>query len=150
MITVLKKIGVFFCLILVLFSSTSLRWEGHYCKDELKSFTFLGNADLCDMATESDSCHKKSVCPFHKKKKPTSKDNLSKKSCCSNIEFSLFGFDFEDLGISIENNSDHTEVQIYSFEQNLKSHVYNSEDIVRPPPPDIEWDYQERYEVYLI
>ena len=148
---IVKNIGIVFCLFLVVFSSTSLRWEGHYCKEELKSYTFFGNAALCDMANQSESCHKKKVCPFHKNKTQPSKTRLNKKSCCTNIDFVFSGFEFEENQTVQHLQCDIPMTKVFWFEQFSIDTGFELEKIVKPPPPpDIEWNYQERFEVYLI
>ena len=148
---ILNNIGIIFCLFLVLFSSTSLRWEGHYCKEELKSYTFFGKQALCEMESKQDSCHKKKVCPFHEKKNLDSKTRLNKKSCCTNIDFAFKGFEFEENQIINHVEADFAFTEVMWFEQFSIDTGFELEKIVKPPPPpDIEWNHQERFEVYLI
>ena len=76
---------------LMFFTSIGFSVDFHYCKGDLKSFSFIGKASACHQT--------KKACPRHKEMKSEEKSNDSK--CCSNETVVV-----EDLDVDYNFSSD--------------------------------------------
>lgn len=69
----LYRVTSFTLALLMLFTSVGFSADLHFCKGELQSFSFIGEAESCHTAKKS--------CPFHTNMVLSDK---SEKDCCSN------------------------------------------------------------------
>ncbi|WP_456421632.1 HYC_CC_PP family protein [Lutibacter sp.] len=78
-----NKIKATFLAIIVLFSSSFIVIDEHFCGGELQDFSILGKADTCNMTM--------STCEFKNQLNLISEDN-----CCSNVQKIKAGSIFEN------------------------------------------------------
>ena len=146
---VFRHIGIYFCVVLVFVASTSLTWEGHYCKDELKTFSLIGKAETCQMGSEDSECKMKKKCPLHNNKKK--KDGLNEKDCCSTFQAESSGQSFEE-NLEVITHVEVAVIKMSYFDLAIKN---RSEQLIRldylnRPPPLIEDDLHSFFQVYII
>ncbi|WP_456462950.1 HYC_CC_PP family protein [Lutibacter sp.] len=122
-----NKIKATFLAIIILFSSSFIVIDEHFCGGELQDFSILGKADTCNMNM--------STCEFKNQLNLISEDN-----CCSNVQkikagsifenSPLTGINFQQL-IAIPNINPNIYLYIYSTKNTLHFKDYSPPLIAR-------------------
>ncbi|AMC10960.1 hypothetical protein Lupro_06730 [Lutibacter profundi] len=119
-----NKIKAVFLAIIVLFSSSFVIIDEHFCGDELQDFSILGKADTCSMAM--------STCEFKNKLNLISEDN-----CCSNVQKIKAGSIFANSPLSGINfqqfiATPNINLNLYSLYLNLTKNTLHFKDYSPP------------------
>jgi len=77
-----NKIQVIFLALVVLFSSSFIVIDEHYCGGELQGFSMFGKAEVCE--ADMSTCESKNI-----------NNSISEDNCCSNVQQIKIGSIFE-------------------------------------------------------
>lgn len=136
--------------LLILFSSTNIFIDVHYCQGKIESVAFFGKNASCKMMKKSSE--KKSLhCKHQVAKEKNSKKN-SKKNCCNNEKLVLKKID--NLTVSVIkhfkiSNDSYTRIAYVVNNFSLQSNSYFQDIKIRPPPLP-KTNFQVSFQTFLI
>ena len=143
--SILQKISAFTLALLLLVTSTGFSMDMHYCQDQLKGISFIGEAENCHQAAAKTkkSCHHKSE----------NKEDSEQKNCCENETLVI---EKSDIDATSPQSIDIKDIQLDFVLAYVSTFVLNNQaesdfqpfELYKPPLPEI--DIQVLFQTFLI
>lgn len=145
--SLLKNIGVLFTAISVLFSTLSFPITYHYCEGEIAEVAYFVEPDGCDMEMEKEvdmGCEMDATCN-------DTSNSISKEDCCKDVTKIVTSSVFVSPKVVEIHKVITTFIPFLGQETIAFKQIEAKKSIPNfYPPPEISFDFQAKYQVYLI